>query len=278
MTDCTKYEDLCSALLDGEISREEKRALEAHLAECPACAAYLEDLRFMRESWHALEEPGPATLHEDIMASITAEANKNVIPAEKRRRPLPVFTILAAAAACVMLVGTGALGNLFTGGTSGSSASPAMADAAAAAPASSGAAMDGGENGAGDADAVPRVQLSEATLQAAPFAAADGAEDQPAEESDDALKALELPESLSQQMFAACYVAVGEGELPVLEEATLIEKRDDTSFFKVENNMNRLEKVSETLAQADYQMTLREDLGVQIDGKAADVLLIVVQN
>ena len=48
MPDCEYFEELCSLSLDGSLTRAEKRELDAHLAECPACAAYLEDLKFMR--------------------------------------------------------------------------------------------------------------------------------------------------------------------------------------------------------------------------------------
>lgn len=260
MTDCSKYEELCSLLMDGKISREDRRALEAHLAECPDCAAYLDDLRFLRESWRAIEEPGPATLHEDIMAKITAEAHKTVMPLEKRRRPMPVFTILAAAAACVMLVASGTLGNLFTGGTSTvpvSDLAPSMnADASAGADA-------------------PTIRAA----QDLPQAESDGAESGggPMLMMVPPPVAVTLPDALVKQAFAACYVAQGTGELPLLEDATLIEQDGTTSFFKVENNMSRLEKVSETLSQAGYAMVLREDLGAQIDEKASDALLVIVQ-
>lgn len=262
MSDCSKYMDLCSAMIDGEITREEKRELEAHLESCPDCAAYLEDLRWMRDAWHVLEEQGPASLHEDIMAGIEAEAQKTVMPLEKKRRPLPVFTMLAAAAACVMLVASGSLSKFFnTGGSSAPTVgvNMAMADAGNAT----------GEAGA--AGAAPRAQMYDAGAQP---------------ESDEAMapqtgekagsQTVALPESLVQQVFAACYTAAGSGELPTVEGAILLEQDGSTSYFKMENNMSRLEKASQVLAQAGYLMTLREDLGVRVDPKASDVLLIVM--
>lgn len=35
MPDCEYFEELCSMALDGELSRAQKRELDAHLAECP---------------------------------------------------------------------------------------------------------------------------------------------------------------------------------------------------------------------------------------------------
>lgn len=115
MPDCTRYEELCSASLDNALSKEEKQELEAHLAECPACRAYMEDLRAMKTLWKGLEIEAPEGLHERIMGQITQEMSETVVqmPAKQRRRP-PVFTMLAAAAACVLLAVTGNLNGLFS--------------------------------------------------------------------------------------------------------------------------------------------------------------------
>ncbi|ADG69622.1 conserved hypothetical protein [Planctopirus limnophila DSM 3776] len=39
---CREVADFLSAYLDGELSQATKREFDAHLAECPACVAYLE--------------------------------------------------------------------------------------------------------------------------------------------------------------------------------------------------------------------------------------------
>lgn len=39
---CREVADFLSAYLDGELSHATKREFDAHLAECPACVAYLE--------------------------------------------------------------------------------------------------------------------------------------------------------------------------------------------------------------------------------------------
>lgn len=111
---CARYEELCSAAIDHALTEQEQKELDAHLAECPACRAYLEELRVMRDMWKELETPMPAALHEKIMGEIEAEVQKTIIqtPQKQRRRP-PVFTMLAAAAACVMLAATGSLTGLF---------------------------------------------------------------------------------------------------------------------------------------------------------------------
>ena len=52
---CARYEELCSAAVDHALTEQEQKELDAHLAECPACRAYLEELRVMRELWKGLE-------------------------------------------------------------------------------------------------------------------------------------------------------------------------------------------------------------------------------
>ena len=64
MNDCEKYEALCSAMLDNALTVQEKEELDAHLAVCPSCRAYLEDLQEMRALWKELEIPVPEELHE----------------------------------------------------------------------------------------------------------------------------------------------------------------------------------------------------------------------
>lgn len=114
MNNCEKYEELCSAELDNTLNAEEKQGLDAHLAVCPSCRAYLEDLREMRSLWKELEVPVPKDLHEKMMGAIEAEVQKTIVqtPQKNYRRP-PVFTMLAAAAACVMLAVSGNLTGLF---------------------------------------------------------------------------------------------------------------------------------------------------------------------
>lgn len=111
---CARYEELCSAAVDHALTEQEQKELDAHLAECPACRAYLEELRVMRELWKELETPMPPALHEKIMGEIEAEVQKTIIQTPQKHRPRPpVFTMLAAAAACVLLAATGSLTGLF---------------------------------------------------------------------------------------------------------------------------------------------------------------------
>lgn len=112
MAECEKMMRLCEESLDRELTPEEQAALDLHLETCPACAAYLADLRFLTDTLS--ETPDlPAGLHERIMSGIENEARPKVVQQPHRRnRKLPVSAMLVAAAACVVLALSGGLGSL----------------------------------------------------------------------------------------------------------------------------------------------------------------------
>lgn len=104
MSKCERYETLISAMLDGELTPEERSELQAHLAECPDCAAMYAAFAEVSEALKAETEaePLPAALHENIMARVrVAEKAKKTHGTIMRLRP-----ILAAAACVVVLAGT----------------------------------------------------------------------------------------------------------------------------------------------------------------------------
>ena len=70
---CKRFEELLSAYVEGELSAEERREMDGHIASCPACA---ELLAFFREAEGAMAalpevEPGP-----DLMAKLYAIPEK----------------------------------------------------------------------------------------------------------------------------------------------------------------------------------------------------------
>ena len=103
MSDEEYFEQLCSNSIDGTLTDSEREKLEAHLAECPSCAALKEDLEQMRALFAEEAEP-PAGLHESIMQRLEQESKLKVVQPEKPVRRMPVFTMVAAAAAVVLVV------------------------------------------------------------------------------------------------------------------------------------------------------------------------------
>lgn len=95
---CKEYASLLDAFLDGELSVSEEDAVRAHLAACPACAAYVADALAIRAAFEDLEEiEVPAGLADGVMAAIRA----NAAPRKKAHRGLKTLASLAACAAIV---------------------------------------------------------------------------------------------------------------------------------------------------------------------------------
>lgn len=102
--ECSEYEALISAMLDGELSREEESALHTHLKTCERCRNYLALMRAIQGAAEADAPDPPADLSGRIMASVRAAAPQK----KKKGRILgiPVRSLaLAAAAAVVLLAG-----------------------------------------------------------------------------------------------------------------------------------------------------------------------------
>lgn len=127
MSGCEKYQELISAMLDGELSAEKTVELSVHLARCPECRAMYEAFSAMREANEDDMQDMPAGLHDRIMTGVRAEAKG------KKRGIMTYLRPYVSAAACVAVIiaavlavrGTGIIGGL---GASGSA--PAAANAA----------------------------------------------------------------------------------------------------------------------------------------------------
>ena len=57
MSGCEKYQELISAMLDGELSTEKTVELSVHLAKCPECRAMYEAFSAMREANEDIDMP-----------------------------------------------------------------------------------------------------------------------------------------------------------------------------------------------------------------------------
>lgn len=91
---CEEYRALISCAVDGELSEEERRLLDAHLRECADCRAYRDALAALSEELQKGVE-APAELRTRVMDSVRADVRK-----KKLRR----FTRYGSLAACVVLL------------------------------------------------------------------------------------------------------------------------------------------------------------------------------
>lgn len=150
MKSCGEYEALISAFLDGELSEAERTETAEHLASCPACQRYFDDLVAIHDALDQGEVPAPEGFAGAVMDRV------RTTPQEKREKktiPFPGWKRWAAAAACCVLAALGLWAFQARGGNvKGAGPSVRMAqNAPSAASMPAGAAeMDGtcGESGA----------------------------------------------------------------------------------------------------------------------------------
>ena len=140
MTHCDEYQALISPWLDGALPEEEADALREHLAVCPDCQRYYDDVMAIRDDFPSVEETAvPEGFADGVMAAVRADK-----AAHRRRRRRSLLPVAACAAVVVLLGSGGYLSGMFYGGGSSGSAAPAMArseDTAATAGAAGGACL-----------------------------------------------------------------------------------------------------------------------------------------
>lgn len=70
MKSCEQYEMLISAFLDGELSGDEKAEVAEHLAACPVCQRYFDDLVAIHDVLEREEAPVPEGFADRVMAGV----------------------------------------------------------------------------------------------------------------------------------------------------------------------------------------------------------------
>ena len=119
---------LLDAFVDGELTSDEMIQVQAHLDECPACQAYVDDALAIRAAFPTEDDiPLPADFSENVMRSVA-----KVPQSRPKRQPWGKLAAAAACLAVIVLVQHGALGS--TGSTDSSAAydTAAVMDVAAA--------------------------------------------------------------------------------------------------------------------------------------------------
>src|SRR5919202_2584021 len=95
--DCRDVRPLVSAYMDNELTPQELRAMQGHVADCAECAALLASYRGLRTAIRALPQPvPPPALRQAVFARAT--------PAYRRRALLFEFGQQGLAAAAMVVV------------------------------------------------------------------------------------------------------------------------------------------------------------------------------
>ena len=100
--DCRNMCQRLEPYLDGELARDEARALETHLETCTDCRAALGRLEALRQGLRdpALRRTAPQALRERLLATRPVRTGVSRVP-----RRAPPWLQLAAACACTFVLG-----------------------------------------------------------------------------------------------------------------------------------------------------------------------------
>ena len=103
MNQCELYQEIISRLVDGELSRNEYAALDAHMENCAECSAMYAVFASLSDIIGSEDEPLPEELHENIMAGVRRSAmiNRN---RNKRKLTKPMRNAIAAAACAALVI------------------------------------------------------------------------------------------------------------------------------------------------------------------------------
>lgn len=104
MKTCEEYEALISDFLDGELSAEDRAEVAEHLASCPACQQYFDDLVAMHD---AFDQIGDVPVPEGFTEQLMARVHETPQSEEKKIIFLPHWKRWAALAACCAIAALG---------------------------------------------------------------------------------------------------------------------------------------------------------------------------
>ncbi len=104
MKNCEEYEALISAFLDGELSGEERAETAAHLAACPVCQQYFDDLVAIHDALDREEVSLPEGFAGAVMARVRETPQEKP---EKKVIAFPHWRRWAAMAACCAFAALG---------------------------------------------------------------------------------------------------------------------------------------------------------------------------
>ena len=94
---CKYFRSLADQYIEGELTAEQTRELEAHIAECEECRREFDELKALKDAIRSSRAELPEGLHERIMSAVKSE------PKKKPARRHVFYRGAAISAACFML-------------------------------------------------------------------------------------------------------------------------------------------------------------------------------
>ena len=104
---CENYMERIGALIDDELSAEQRLEVMEHIAHCPACKAYWEELLLIRDALREPVQSAPAGFADAVMARVRETAQETSAAAEKKIVRFPQWKRFAGLVACCALVALG---------------------------------------------------------------------------------------------------------------------------------------------------------------------------
>lgn len=109
MHDCRDMEQLLAAYADGELNKAEAERVEQHVANCPHCAALLDDYLALNQALASCAVTAPEGFADRVMDAVEKEktaAPKTVGRGVRLGRIAPFVGVAAAAVICISVVST----------------------------------------------------------------------------------------------------------------------------------------------------------------------------
>ena len=97
MNDCAVIQEMISAMLDGELSENERAAVEAHILNCSECAAMYADFAALSEETGEMLAEVPDSLHDKIMKGVRTSR-------KPKKSVLITLRPYVSAAACLVVI------------------------------------------------------------------------------------------------------------------------------------------------------------------------------
>lgn len=261
-----------------------KQELAAHLAGCGECRRYLEEMLAAEELLCQLEElPVPEDAHEKCMEAVLRDVERRTVHSGPKKRRIPVFSLMGAAAAVVILAVSGHLGTVsnYADSTASDAAVPEVAR------------MDSapGDRGS-DSSAIIMPgddAKTEITMSPSPE---DSAGQAPAQSQDNSLEStltvedivnlyadttavLEIPDSVAKESYAFYVVAAGGGTASEIG-GTLLYESGAVKYFLVANEMTSLEELFDSLKTDGFSTVSSADERININSGAENGLLVLI--